>query len=368
MISNKLFFTPVRFCLLGLLAVATICSAVNLPDIPVFKPATDSFTLSEPLTILDSNNIQQNLVGLESGDLRLSFPNMPGSEAIVPADAEGVYWTFPTPKNFNRVRVQFDQRNYNFVIKQMRSYAPRLIQLLSIPSRHCNFHPFALRYYEAVVRAGTIQNAVKLTQMTPTDALSREHYVLMNLLLQRCLTDQDYAAAESVLSYLREAMPEWRYAEVAYSTADALRTSGEEDLTFKIYGSLVRAKDDAVRQQSLLWAGYSKAVIGDVTAAEAILKDVPELGREDENFLTYCLARGRLALEQGNNKEGLRYLSRAMVLTTVEATFKPELYYLLIRGYRDSGEDEAAKLLSNEFETFYPENPWLKRSQSDVNS
>ena len=54
-----------------------------------------------------------------------------------------------------------------------------------------------------------------------------------------------------------------------------------------------------------------------------------------------------------------------MVLTSVDASFKPELYYLLIISYRQSGDERAAQRLLRELELFYPTNPWLTKYRSE---
>jgi len=337
-----------------------------LPRLPEVPPPSDTFTLPKPIRITDVNKNTQLLVGLEAGQLRLSFPNMPGAEAIVPVDGKDLVVYAELPPDYNRLLYDFQLGNYGSFIAGMEATAEPLAGFLMLPPSQTNFHNIFTRYYEAVVLAGRLEDAVELTFRMPWGDLPPEYAQLGERLVYRSIEDREFEQTQELLSLFYQTLPEEAFSAMAFRAADALRTKQKHEIAAMVYGSLAQSADPVLSQKSILWVGYSRAVSGDAEGARQILEQVEELQRGDENFLTYCLALGRLGYAEGNVRDGLRYLSRAMVLTSVDATFKPELYYLLTVGYRDSGNAEAARRLAREFAIFYPENPWLEKYESEA--
>ncbi|MBC2600492.1 tetratricopeptide repeat protein [Puniceicoccus vermicola] len=363
-----------RFWGRGLLLSLSV-SALCLPtlgaqdtDLPELSPAPQppkTFTLDMPATVLDLNDQPQTILGMEEGDLVIAFPNLPDSEAIVPVDGEGIFVKVPRPDPMDQWVASAARGDYRPMLKGLRPKMAPLVWLLQIPPSRTNLHILFYNYYQALVLTGDLEEAVAISMEMPWDDLSTDFLDLAENLVYRTIEENDLEATEQMLSVLSGSLDAESLARIGFPVADAARTAGAHELASKIYGTLAQSEDEALRQKSLLWAGYSKAVENQAAEARAVLDQVPELSRGDENFLTYCLARGRLGLAEGNTNEALRYLSRAMVLSTVKASFKPELYYLLTVGYTESGQEEAASRLAREFAIFYPENPWLEQYRQE---
>jgi len=340
---------------------------IGLPKLPDADEPAETFTLERPIQVRDRNNTPQRITGMDDGRLVIEFPNMPaGAQAIVPMTDPGLYFTAVLPSNYNDLVVAANEERYGPMLAQMEDLARSLSRFLAISPRKTNFHNVVERYYEAAVRAGDIGEAVEMSARMPWDVLGDEFIEHAERLIFRTIEENEPELTKRMLSQLFELLPEDQFAEMAFRVADSLRTEGQYELTSRIYGSLAESSDSVLSRKALLWAGYTSAVAGDPEKARDILNRVEEPSREDDNFLTYLLARGRLGYADEDTREGLRFLSRAMVLTSIEATFKPELYYLLIRGYKESGEDEAADRLVREFRIFYPDNPWLDRYESEI--
>ncbi|HAV13617.1 MAG TPA: hypothetical protein DCX06_09050 [Opitutae bacterium] len=352
-------------CVWSLCATATSAQDLNLPRLPQVATPSDTFTLSKPIAITDTNKNTQLLVGMENGQLRLSFPNMPGAEAIVPIDGDEFIISAQVPAGYNRLLNEYQLGNLGTFITGLQETAEPLAGFLMIPPENTNFHSIFIRYYEAIVTAGRLEDAAKLTNRMPWGQLPQEYIALSERLVYRSIEDREFQQTQKLLSLLFQSLTEESFAGIAFRVADTLRAEGNHELAAMVYGSLALSEDSILRQKSLLWAGYSRAVSKDADGARNILNQVQVLERSDENFLTYCLALGRLGYAEDNISDGLRHLSRAMVLTAVDATFKPELYYLLSVGYWESGNRIAADRLAKEFSIFYPENPWLKKYQAD---
>lgn len=366
--SHQRFFRRILRPLIGglLFASSTLSAQPSeLPRLPEIDLPTDTFTLAEPIRITDVNKNPQLLVGMDQGQLRLSFPNMPGAEAIVPVDGKDMMVTAELPADYNRLLNDFQLGQYGLFLSAMKETAEPLAAFLSIPAAQTNFHGIFSRYYEALALAGEVEDAVALSLRMPWQILPPEYLRLGERLVARSIEAQQFDQTRQLLALFYQSLPEADFSDMAFRLADALRTQGEHELAAQVYGSLSQSNDSVLQQKSLLWAGYSRAVAGDATGARQILDEVQALQRGDENFLTYCLALGRLGYADNNIREGLRYLSRAMVLTAVDATFKPELYYLLTLGYQQSGNIEASDRLAREFSIFYPENPWLQKYQEE---
>lgn len=350
----------------ALIAAASLQAQVaDLPQLPAAEPISKTFNLEKPVPVRDINNNQIFLKGMNEGRLLLTFPNMPDASAEIPMAAQNVKLSLVLPKNFNELNAKAVDGKYMPYYKGMKDTAGSLMRFLEFPKANSNFHNICLLYYEAAVQKAPLQQAVELTLSMPLNALSLDFLTLTESLVYRTIHEGKYKQTVRLLGQLYNITDEDDFAEIAFGIADKLRTAGQHDLTAQIYGSLAQTEDEVLRQKSLLWACYSSAVSGDNETARKLLSSIDELEREDENFLTYCLARGRVGLSEGDIREGLRYLSRAMVLTTVEATFKAELYYLLILGYEQSGDDTAADRLVREFEIFYPTSPWLQKYQDE---
>lgn len=301
-------------------------------------------------------------MGMQERQLVVSFPDMPGSEVIVPMDRAGIVLNADVPAGYTDAGQSALEGNYQPMIDVLRPVAEPLFPFLRVPESQTNIHSMCLQYYKALVLGRDPTSAVELSKSIPFDATSAEFTDLASQLVFICIREEQYVGAELMLSLLLRALPQEEFVEIAFPAADALRTAGQHGLCLEIYGSLIDSDNPTIRQRSLLWAGYSSSVGGNPAQARAILSELDEPDREDENFVVYCLARGRTGLEQGDLRECMHYLSRAMVLTPVEQSYKPELYYLLVRGYREAEQAEASNRLQREFQIFYPDNPWLTRS------
>lgn len=353
-------------CLVFFLSKGLLWADVtDLPTLKSGQESVDTFELAEPVRILDINDNPQILMGMEEGKLRLAFPNMPDAEAIVPVDGKASYVKIIRPAEMDNWVASAAKGDYGPMLNGLRPVVKPLVNFLVIPTTRTNLHELFLRYYESLILTGQIDEAVEVSMQMPWNQLSTEYMNLVEILVFKTIEASDFAATEQLLSVLSSVLTLDELANLAFPVADAARTAEAHDLAAKIYGSLAKSEDEVLREKSLLWAGYSKAVIDESEEARAILEMVPEMERADENFLTYCLARGRLSFAEGNMTEGLRYLSRAMVLSSVKASFKPELYYLLTVGYRETGQEAAADRLAREFAIFYPDNPWLTKYQME---
>ena len=360
-------------CGLPLLLAAglTALNALNaqpadIPDLPSIDQSADTFALPEPIRIKDINGNVQLLKGMEAGQLRLAFPNMPGAEAIVPVDGGDLRISIELPANYNRLLTEYDRENYAAFLRGIRPTADPLAGFLSIPTAQTNIHGIFDTYYKVLVAIGDLDAAVDVTMRMPWGPRSQDYLGRAEQLVLRTIQEGAFHHTEKLLALFNQSLPEGVFAEMAFSIADALRTEGRHELATRVYGSLARSDDALLRQKSLLWAGYSRSVSDNASGARAILDQVDPLERGDENFLTYCLALGRLGYAEDNLRDGLRYLARAMVLTAVDATFKPELYYLLTTGYLQSGNAVAADRLAAEFKVFYPNNPWLEKYETET--
>lgn len=359
--------------LLSLLCLGSLCCIapamdldLDLPVLPIAEPPADTFVLDSPLQVrVHIDGKPQLLLGMDQGRLRLVFPDQPDAEVMLPLDAPGIQLSYEPPEPYNQLALEQSLGNHRLVIDSMEPYASSLLPLLIVDAAQCNFHAIYLRYYQSIVAIADLGRAVKITDGLPHSAWSAGYLEQAQKLLGRCITEGNVEGAERLLAMMHTVMDEGDFAPVGFAAADALRARGEYPLTARIYGSLAGSSDRLLRERALLWAGYSSAVAGDLEAAEKVLDAVPEMKRDNPNFLTYSLARGRLHMAHGDYDQALYYLSRAMVLTSVNATFKPELYYLLIRGHRERGEDGAALRLYNELKIFYPESPWMQKSESD---
>jgi hypothetical protein len=355
----------VGVCIIAITASNAQAQFEELPELPEAKPVSRVFTLDTPIALLDANNQEILLRGMNEGNVVITFPSMPDALVEMPLDAPNMKVSLVIPDNYSKLTTMVMNGKYMPYYRQMKDSAGSLMRFLEIPKANSNFYNICLLYYEAAVKKAPLQEAVDLTLSLPLNALSDDFLKLTESLVYRTIEEGQFEETVRLLSQLNGTIDQAKFAEMAFDIAGTLRTEGHYVLASQIYGSLAQSDDALLQQKSLLWACYSSAVSGDNAMAEALLDDLDELDRGDENFLTYCLASGRVAYAEGDVRGSLRYLSRAMVLTSVEASFKPELYYLLINSYEGSGYEIAAERLFREFETFYPASPWLEKFNAE---
>lgn len=182
-------------------------------------------------------------------------------------------------------------------------------------------------------------------------------------LLNRLVSEQKVQPAEKLLTMLQTSLSVTEFSQIALPVADQLRLLGENELVESIYRAMSESSDAATKQLGLLWIAYNQANTGNTQEARAMLERIGEFTEESPLFGIYCLAHGRLALEEKNSIQALRYLSRAMVRTSIADSYKPEIYFLMIQSYVLDGNMVPARRLTREMAVFYPSNMWLKTIQ-----
>ncbi|WOO43625.1 hypothetical protein [Rubellicoccus peritrichatus] len=372
MVYRKMtFLMRVEIVAFYLLCGALHCISAQGSEMPVLPLNSDrvsnTFKLDTPLRVLGLNNQIQLLRGLQDGQLLLTFPGMEvEAEVMYPISSRDLQLSVILPESYSQTISKIDSGDYQAALVDLEPIAKPLTAFLMISPGRSNFHDVFMRYYSLLVKYGDLPDAVSTSLLMPWSDLSNEYLLNVRYLIYRCIRENDIIALKQLLSLLYANLDEGQFAALAFPVADSLRTINEHELAAMIYGSLASSDDSVIRQRSLLWAGYSQAVSGNTEGARNILDQLGELERSDENYLIYCLAWGRLEYSEGNIRDGLSYLSRAMVLTDVDASFKAELYYLMSIGYRSFGAVDAASRLVSEFEIFYPESPWLEKYRSET--
>lgn len=339
-------------------------------ELPTLREVTlpgKDFQLEKPLRVRNERGQLVQVAGMVGDSLNILLPGNTGAEVGIDLNAENLRILIEYPKRFSQIQDAFNRGEFNTPATELREQCTPLFKFLRIPPESTNIHPLVLVYYKSLAAVGDVNLAVRATAEIPmySDAVPDAFREAADMLLERCVQDGEYQAAEQVISILREQFDDQRFSVLALRTADQLRSQNQFELMERIYGTLTQSKDPAIRQQAQFWAVYSYAVGGNVVAARSLLETLPELRQADEDFNLYCLARGRLALAETNYIEALRYLTRAMVLTSIEDSYKPELYYLIVKSYIESGENLPAQMLTRELNSFYPKNPWTSAVEKE---
>lgn len=355
--------------LLGLLPVHGLAQGMigELPTLREVKLPSGDYTLPKPMRVRNERGQVVLLSGITGDTLNIELPGAAGAEIGIDINSENLQILVEYPERFAVIQTAYNNGDFAVPATELKALCSPLFHFLRIPQGKTNIHPLMLMYYRSLCLVGDVADAVRATALTPinSDALDPAFRESAELLLARCISEDQIQAAEQIISILNSQLPEDVFAQIALRTADQLRTKNQISVMERIYGTLTRASSPEIRQQANLWAVYSYAVSGNVLAARSLLDTLPELKQNDEHFNIYCLSRGRLAMAESNYNESLRFLTRAMVLTSIEDSYKPELYYLVVKTYTDSGEINPAIMLTRELLSFYPENPWTQAVAKD---
>ncbi|MFO8026092.1 MAG: hypothetical protein R6U56_00330 [Opitutales bacterium] len=347
---NKLPLVALAACL------ALVC---NLNS----QSTNNNFRVDDPVEVTNQDGQKILLVGMQGSSVIFQFAGEAGAEASIPIDEDSrIRLSYPYPDNFSETQLRVLNGNYDRALRLIREPPIDLLRFLSIPESNCNFHLYGEIYYRALVNAGEADTAVEATAAVPwgsrhlPSAFNRHAGTLLN----RMVSEEEIEPAESLLAILQEGLSVTEFSKLALPVADRLRLLGENDIVESIYEALSESSDEETRDRGLLWMAYNLANTGNVAEATSLLEDMGEISEDSPLFGIYCLAHGRLAMAEENSIQALRFLSRAMVRTTIADSYKPEIYFLMIQSYMMDEDMVPARRLTREMAVFYPRNMWLE--------
>ncbi len=368
--ATPIFASPRRLAT-GALACAAFLSlgsplvaqfeGINLPELEETEPAADNFRLEKPIKVKNQSGQEMLLVGMEGTSAVFQFAGQAGAEATIPiTDDATTVLTFPFPENYGKIQLDAINGDFDDVVRALRRPVTPLMNFAHLPENASNFNPITEVYYRAVASAAEPKLATRATEAIRWEspnipAIFKQHVAV---LVTRLLEEGEIKAVGEIINLLHASLPLDEFSTIALPVADRLRTVGEIDLMERIYGSLCRSTDPEVARLGQLWAAYSLASAGRPEESQRLLDRVGDITEESELFPIFCLAQGQLGIAEENYAKALRFLSRAMVQTTLEDSFKPEMYYLMIKTYMEVDEAAPAGVLSREMAIFYPSSPW----------
>ncbi len=328
-----------------------------------------NFRLNQPIEATNQDGQKIRLIGMQGDSVIFQFggTGMGNAEASIPVDPNSrIRFAYTYPQNFSDIQLNVLSGNYDRALRLIRNPPVDLLRFLSIPEANCNFHLYAELYYRALVFAGDAEPAVQATEAIPfgsqyLPAVFKQH---AGFLLNRLVSEKQVSLTERLLTLLKQQLPVKEFSTLALPVADQLRLLGENQMVERIYQALSESSEAETRQLGQLWIAYNKANSGNTRQAKAMLDKIGELNEENPLFAVYCLAQGRLALAEKNSTQALRYLSRAMVRTSISDSYKPEIYFLMIQSYILDNNMVPARRLTREMAVFYPTNMWLETIKS----
>lgn len=347
---NKLSLVAIAACL------ALVC---NLNS----QSQDNDFRIDDPIEVTNQDGQQIFLVGMQGSSVIFQFAGMAGAEASIPVDPDSqIRFTYPYPGNFSKIQSNVLNGNYDRALRLIRNPPMDLLRFLSVPEPNCNFHLYSEIYYRALVYAGDPETAIEATEALPfgSSNLRPRFTQHASVLLKRMVSEERIQHAEKLLNILQSTLSITEFSKLALPVADKLRLLGEDQIVESIYAALSQSSDEETRKLGLLWSAYNLANTGEIAEATRLLEDIGEVSEDSPLFGIYCLAHGRLALTEKNSIQALRFLSRAMVRTTIADSYKPEIYFLMIQSYMMEKNMVPARRLTREMAVFYPDNMWLE--------
>lgn len=326
------------------------------------QPQPVNFSIEDPVPVTNQDGQKLLLDGMQGNSVSFKFANMDAG-ASIPVDPDSrIRLSYDYPDNFSEIQLNVLNGNYDKALRSIRNPPMDLLHFLAVPEANCNFHLYAEIYYRALVYAGAPQVAVEATAAIPWKSpyLPTVFVDHASTLLNRMVNEKKIDAAEKLLTTLEESLSVTEFSDLALPVADKLRLLGENEIVESIYNALSQSSEGKMRKLGLMWTAYNLANTGETEEAKRLLEKIGEVTEESPLFAVYCLAQGRLALSEENSTQALRFLSRAMVRTTIADSYKPEIYFLMIQSYMMDENKVPASRLANEMAVFYPNNMWRK--------
>jgi len=320
-----------------------------------------NFRLDEPIPVKNQNGQDLLLVGMQGNLVSFSFASMPDAEASIPVEEDPqLRFIFEYPDNFADIQSNVLNGNYERALLQIRNPPIELLRFLVVPEEKCNFHLYTEIYYRSLVHAGTPEVALQATRAIPWKSKNVPPSFVdhANTLLNRMVASGEVSTTSELLDILQTNLPIKQFSSIALPIADQLRLIGKNEIAENIYTALSQSSDPEVRKLGQMWTAYNLANTGRVDEAKKLFEQIGEVTQESPLFAVFCLAQGRLALSEENTTQALRFLARAMVRTTIADSYKPEIYFLMIKSYMIDGNIVPATRLAKEMAVFYPTNMW----------
>lgn len=318
-----------------------------------------SFHIETPIPVTNQDGQKVMLVGMQGNSVTFQLGAV--GEASIPIDEESkIKFIYPYPANFSDIQFNILNGNYAHALAQMPEPPIDLLRFLAVPEPNCNFHLYCELYYRALSFAGRPEESVKATAAIPWQSTNvpPAFFQHASTLLNRMVGEQEIEASRQLLATLQERLTIDQFAKLSLPIADKLRLINENELVESIYDALSQSSDPEIRGLGRMWTAYNYANTGRLDEAKKLLQEIGEIGEESPLFPVYCLANGRLALSEQNSVPALRYLSRAMVRTSIADSYKPEIYFLMIQSYMLVENKVPARRLAKEMAVFYPTNMW----------
>lgn len=320
-----------------------------------------NFRIDKPIPVTNQNGQKILLVGMQGNLVSFSFANNPNAEASVPITEDSqIKFTYPYPDNFGDIQLNALNGNFEQALRMIRNPPIDLLRFLVVPEPNCNFHLYTEVYYRALAYAGDADEAVKATAAIPWKSPNVPTVFIQHAstLLNRMVSEKKIQPTENLLKTMQDGLSVAQFSSIALPVADKLRQLGENEIVESIYNALSQSSDVDIRKLGQMWTAYNLANTGRIEEAKKLLEKIGEVGQESALFAVYCLAQGRLALTEKNSVQALRFLSRAMVRTTIADSYKPEIYFLMIQSYMMDKNMVPASRLAKEMAVFYPNNMW----------
>lgn len=322
-----------------------------------------NFHIDKPMKVTNQDGQKVSLVGMQGSAVTFQLSGGLGEASIPIAEGSQIKFAYPYPQNFSDIQSNVLNGRYDQALRQIRKPPIDLLRFLAVPEQNCNFHLYSEIYYRALAYSGDSAEAVKATGAIPWNSANLPPIFIQHAgtLLNRMVTNKEIQPTKDLLNTLLEGLPVTQFSKIALPIADKLRLLGENEIVESIYNALSQSSDEDILKLGQMWTAYNYANTNRIEEAKKLLEQIGEVSQDSPLFPVYCLAQGRLALTEKNTVQSLRFLSRAMVRTTISDSYKPEIYFLMIQSYMMVEDKVPASRLAKEMAIFYPNNMWREK-------
>lgn len=286
-----------------------------------------------------------------------------GNEAEIPLDNDKLQISYRYPPEWNQALVAINGENYSQAVELLRPIAYPMLKYLYIPEDKFNGHGVVEKFYEALVKSGSLDEAIRfafvLNDLDLMNRLASERFMEYTVLLAHgFIEDGRSEEALRALEYVPLSKEREELIPQLMDFASTLRRGGNIEESLQLYKRIKDIPDTDYTRTALLWSAYCNILLENYTAAELFLKLVPEIDRDEDDYSLLRLVTGRFKMVTDTPQAAMGDISEGVVFSDMGNDWMPDLLYVAGKNYRTLGEEAIAANVYYELRMFFPETYW----------
>ena len=358
-------------CILLALASAFLLPAAPSEAQPVagggdWKEKARRLTNQPLAAIVDRGSSQSRirLTRLEDGQLFFELGQQ-GGEGSMPVDQLGDVWIrIDTPAEYNE---GFSELNTGVVtertVEMFRQTVYPMIRFLGLPRTNTAIHGSVTKFFEILIAAGDLDEAVYLLQHLDFDLLDPDfEQQSINLVLQLIGTGRSDDAF-NVISNIPVERVNPANIRLVMDVADSFRKASKYEQADTIYRRLSQ-NPNVEDSEATLWSYYCGLNQGRYIEDNGFARTVAHVPSGTRLFPLQQLILGLYYQKREQSDLFMKAIAEGIAYASPVDGWTPELMFRSAQAYEALGETSIAETVYQETARFFPKTSWADRARS----